>query len=130
MKFQKKPVVIEAMQYTGNNHGEIMDWASGRATMVHGPHTFSVKTLEGVMTITPGDYVICGIKGEFYPCKPDIFTATYDPVKPDSDQPVYEPRSELGKLLRVLTREVNEFAPGAFEGIHVNGALMQADSAR
>jgi hypothetical protein len=79
-KFRKKPVVIEATQWfpgvqiDGVKQATVLDSAEklGWAT---------IPTLEGVMTVSPGDWVITGVKGEKYPCKPDIFEATYDPVE-------------------------------------------------
>jgi hypothetical protein len=88
-KFRKKPVVIEAEQFNGNNGGHIRVWSSDAviASPVLEPTEdnptgsyLQIKTLEGVMTAIVGDWIIKGVKGEFYPCKPDIFEATYDPV--------------------------------------------------
>lgn len=93
-KFKKKPVVIEAIRWSGNEKQipEILDWAkdylhtipedSGYIVpgmgYVPALGTLDIPTLEGVMTAQPGDYIIKGVKGEFYPCKPDIFEATYE----------------------------------------------------
>jgi hypothetical protein len=60
-KFRKKPVVIEAVRHEG-------------------PEPLLIETLEGNLTAQPGDWIITGVKGERYPCKPDIFEATYEPV--------------------------------------------------
>lgn len=73
-KFRKKPVVIEAAQWLCNGHCPV--WAQ-HAVSEHGSF-FSVDTLEGRMTGNPGDWIIKGVKGEIYPCKPDIFAATYE----------------------------------------------------
>lgn len=85
MKFRKKPVVIEAMQFKGDWTGDgrdICDWVGRDAYWSAGnsgePGTLHIKTLEGVMIAIEGDWIIKGIEGEFYPCKPDIFAATYD----------------------------------------------------
>lgn len=83
-KYRKKPVVIEAVQFTGDNGYEIATWANANrppmATLVVRTEgsVLLVQTLEGVMTASPGDFIIKGLKGEFYPCKPDIFAASYD----------------------------------------------------
>lgn len=61
---------------------------------LYGPHML-VPTLEGQMIARPGDYVICGVKGEFYPCKPDIFAATYEAVVPD---PVFASTAERAEF--------------------------------
>ncbi len=84
-QFRKKPVVIEAMQFTGVLADWVFDWmdceiitepSSGLTSV----DILKIKTLEGVMEVDPGDWVIKGVKGEFYPCKPDIFEMTYEPV--------------------------------------------------
>ncbi len=78
MKFRKKPVVIEAVQYTGDNVAEIEAFC---------PDTFEdsgilfIRTLEGDHQCSVNDFVIKGVKGEFYSCKPDIFEMTYDKVE-------------------------------------------------
>src|SRR4051812_39705453 len=81
MKFRKKPVVIEARQL-GIDYDEdcaVMRWCGGTAIM-EGDNgaLFTVPTLEGPLTARTGDWIIRGIQGEFYPCKPDIFAATYE----------------------------------------------------
>ena len=86
MKYRKKPVVIEAVWWLGFDKG---------------PHDLGIvpkspdgkgwiDTLEGGHIVTPGDWIITGIKGEKYPCKPDIFEATYDAVDPAPKYPKYE----------------------------------------
>ena len=90
-KYRKKPVVISAIQWNGINLEEIKDfvgdaleyniidsaWKVGKGT----PHILmKIKTLEGDHFVTKGDYIIKGVKGEFYPCKPDIFEQTYEMV--------------------------------------------------
>lgn len=77
-KFRKKPVVIEAVQWTGSNKSDVA-LLGGRGRWVG--DTLLVETLEGTMQAVPGDWIIKGIKGEFYPCKPDIFEATYEPAE-------------------------------------------------
>ena len=81
-KFRKKPVVIEAVQFTGDSNGaEIRHWS--RNKVFHGTLTdlWRIETLKGTLFLTEGDWIIRGIQGEFYPCKPDIFKATYEPVE-------------------------------------------------
>lgn len=82
MLYRKKPVVIEAMQWDGTREGwvEITQWADDVWFIVDG--AIEIKTLEGTMRVDPSDWVIRGVQGEFYPCKPDIFDATYEPVDP------------------------------------------------
>lgn len=76
MKFRKKPVVIEAVQYTGDNHEVINAFVGSELNRVFA--TVEIPTLEGTMTANPGDWIIKGVKGEFYPCRQDIFAATYE----------------------------------------------------
>lgn len=76
MKFRKKPVVIEATQWFKNgDHPEVYAKHDSARPVGY------IKTLEGNHIVTPGDWIITGIKGEHYPCKPDIFAATYEEVK-------------------------------------------------
>lgn len=87
-KFRKKPVEIEARLLAKDNWREIETWCKGQFIGNRtGPGDddldclgVSIKTLEGLMMAAIGDWVICDVKGEFYPCKPDIFDATYDAV--------------------------------------------------
>ena len=83
-KFKKKPVIIEAMRWTGGpNQVEDPEWITNAiksgTVRIEYP-TLIIKTLEGDMTASPGDMIIQGVKGELYPCKPDIFKDTYEPV--------------------------------------------------
>ena len=77
-KYKKKPVVVEAIQWTGDNTAEIMRWAGDKAYF---RDTLCIRTLEGDHRASVGDYIIKGIKGEFYPCKSDIFEKTYELVE-------------------------------------------------
>lgn len=83
-KFRKKPVVIEAVQFTGKNYDEIFVWAhkgvhpAANSVVRENPVGLDVVTLEGTMFAAPDDWIIRGVKGEFYPCKPDIFEMTYE----------------------------------------------------
>ena len=95
LSFRKKPVVIEAMQYDGTNGEAIEAWSQSKVRalidMNWNPY-LSIETLEGTITGIDGDWIIRGVKGEYYPCKPDIFDATYEPVlqsaNAGSSQPV------------------------------------------
>ncbi len=88
MQFRKKPVIIEAIQSDGSpaSNREIIDWTRGSDTPAHmgdmdgGHQTLYISTLEGDHRVTVGDWIIRGVKGEHYPCKPDIFGATHDPA--------------------------------------------------
>lgn len=82
MKYKKKPVVIEAFKWTGENLEEIKAFTADVKDCGITPNgEIIIPTLEGNMMATRGDWIIKGIKGEFYPCKPDIFEATYESVK-------------------------------------------------
>ncbi len=81
-QYRKKPVVIEAIRWMGNNAStdEIKRFCP--SVIIHPATGYPIiPTLEGEMLVTVGDYIIKGIKGEFYPCKPDIFESTYDKVE-------------------------------------------------
>lgn len=79
MKFRKKPVVIDAVRWfgPGDHHAVVPDPVGNPMA----PDRHVIQTLEGNMEVTPGDWIITGVKGEHYPCKPDIFAATYEPAE-------------------------------------------------
>lgn len=80
-KFRKKPVVVDAVRWTGSNGSEIMDFLGYELPWRTNPDdTLTIPTLEGDHLARPGDWIIRGVQGEFYPCKPEIFKATYEPV--------------------------------------------------
>lgn len=80
-KYQKKPVVIEAIQFNGLNLTELKNFVGDKCEVkyIGAPLAaqITIHTLEGDMKVSVDDYVIKGVKGEFYPCKPDIFLDTY-----------------------------------------------------
>jgi hypothetical protein len=80
VRWRKRPVVVEAIQFTGTNCIEIIRFIGGPwlNLELHETDLPVIRTLEGEMTASPGDWVIKGVAGEFYPCKPDIFAATYE----------------------------------------------------
>lgn len=83
-QYRKKPVVIEAIQFDGTLESAhaITKWAGSPFDWSGNQETLIIPTLEGDHTASKGDYIIKGIKGEFYPCKPDIFEATYEELTP------------------------------------------------
>jgi hypothetical protein len=90
MKYRKKPVIIEAIKYVGGTafDEEIPKWlrdASLDKTLYWENNNLYIKTLEGDHHVSDGDYVIRGVQGELYPCKPDIFEQTYERVTTDED---------------------------------------------
>lgn len=86
-QYRKKPIIIEAIQFNRNNYDEIRDFTNGEIQKltiekrIGGIAFCVVPTLEGEMIANENDYIIKGVKGKFYPCKPDIFEATYEIVK-------------------------------------------------
>lgn len=91
MKYRKKPVIIEAIQFEDNSDRiiEIHEFMGGDTIRVNyedknNPY-LKVETLEGIMKASVGDYIIKGVNGEFYPCKPDIFEKTYERVTDEAD---------------------------------------------
>lgn len=81
--FRKRPVVVEAEQWSGSNWHQMLAFAGKENVSTDGKALF-VHTLEGVMVAPPGWWVIRGWKGEFYACAPDVFEATYEPL-PDGE---------------------------------------------
>jgi hypothetical protein len=87
--YRKKPVVIEARQWDGSEESarSIKAWADSHGSQPLGGWSKDVvlliRTLEGQMRAVPGDWIIRGVKGEFYPCKPDVFEATYEEARDD-----------------------------------------------
>ena len=87
-KFKKKPVEIEAVQWLDGKISEVTPWISealnknptDEGAIIRIGNAIKIATLEGEMTAIDGDYIIKGVKGELYPCKPDIFESTYDAV--------------------------------------------------
>ena len=95
-RFTKRPVTIEAIKYDDNRHeaDRIMTWIRnhGQPVRYFADGAISIGTLEGDMLAQPGDWIIRGVQGEFYPCKPYIFEATYEPAaehhgEPNADSP-------------------------------------------
>ena len=94
-KYRKRPVVIDAIQWTGENLSEVLEFTGKHPSWdkwfssfeEYENHVredcsiFKIITLEGTMEASPGDWIIRGVKGEHYPCKPDIFDATYERVE-------------------------------------------------
>lgn len=80
-RYRKKPVVIDAIQWSGDilDAEKIMQFAAGRPVGFQGENLV-VYTLEGAMLACPKDWLISGVKNELYPCKPEIFAATYEPA--------------------------------------------------
>jgi len=96
-KYRKKPIVVEAIRWTGSNLEEIRNFVGGdlieecvelfdtKRELKKILASIAIDTLEGTMRVDYGDYIIKGVQGELYPCKPDIFLATYEEVIEDGD---------------------------------------------
>lgn len=107
-RFRKRPVVIEAVQLTYDNRREVAEWCRGMCPapapsgVVYALGLVAIETLEGTMWARDTDYVIKGVQGEFYPCRADIFEATYEPVT----------------VIPPPTAPVREVVPGVFLSTH------------
>ena len=109
--YRKKPVVVEAVQWTGENHAEMCEFIDPEAFEIIPRIGLVIHTLEGDHHASPGDYIIKGVNGEFYPCKPDIFAKTYESstlTPPNEWVSVEETKPEPGE--RVIATD------GAFVG--------------
>jgi hypothetical protein len=78
--YRKRPVIIEATQYTGDNAAELIGIIGPERCTCSQEGQLQIHTLEGIMAADRGDYIIRGVQGEYYPCKPDIFRQTYEKV--------------------------------------------------
>ncbi|WP_181335423.1 hypothetical protein [Hyphomicrobium methylovorum] len=110
MRFRKKPVVVDAVQWRGREDtNRVLNWLAQQGASIAGwlfnDTDITIPTLEGNHRATPGDWIICGVKGEFYPCKPDIFEATYEHVfipiglAPELTEEAPDPRSTTGEII-------------------------------
>lgn len=80
MRYKTKPCEIEAMKWTGRNVAEIMRFVKNESAIITNG-VLIIKTLEGDMVASTGDYIIRGLRGEYYPCKPDVFQKKYEPCE-------------------------------------------------
>ena len=133
-QYRKKPVVIEAIQFNGKNAEEIEQWSNNNVkrglvsedtlTKVY----LEIETLEGTMTAQLNDYIIKGVNGEFYPCKPDIFEKTYDAETTSFKERLIKEHEELSDKLNKLytfgsTEKFKELDP-----IHQQLLIIQSGS--
>ncbi|UNY39967.1 hypothetical protein KLEB273_gp122 [Bacillus phage vB_BauM_KLEB27-3] len=110
MKYRKKPVVVEAIQYDLSKYyiHEIREFV-GPSLKLDSSGNHYISTLEGNMSISPGDYIIRGIQNEFYPCKPDIFEQTYERADASSKQDdVTDLINEFVKELNLLSKSFDQ----------------------
>lgn len=122
-KYRKNPVVIEAIQFTGKNWGDIETFVPvGR---YNDDGTFQIVTLEGEHKCSVGDYVIKGVAGEFYPCKADIFKKTYDKV----ENVIPETRwDEAINNARFMLEEYKKIPVGGLGGIIIAQAIARYEN--
>lgn len=80
MQYIKKPIPIEAIQWTGNNFDEIHDFVTNKPIFITGSNEIIISTLEGDMRAPEGSWIIRGPMGEYYPCRREVFEETYEPV--------------------------------------------------
>ena len=138
-KFVKKPVVVEAIQYNGINITEVEDFVGAKLpTLLLSVEDTQlvIPTLEGDMKVSKGDYVIKGIKGEFYPCKPNIFKSTYNVVEDNngilsegekrvrtnfnasSSKTVDEAKKLMAEAINLLCRDQNDVASYYYDNLN------------
>ena len=136
MKYRKKPVMIDAFQWTADEHqGEDPDWIikaimDGDAWFENAGSSdvkFMIRTLEGVHEAKVGDYIIRGIAGEIYPCKPDIFRATYEAVATVGGEPIKDLKEILFDHCSVATDKAIS-TPSDRQNRH-DGVSRQAEAA-
>jgi len=115
-RFRKKPVVIDAVQIRGDNDNELLSWLNEHVVPFEfvGDHTLIIHTLEGDITAQPGDWIIRGVVGEFYPCKPYIFEATYEPVG-EASVMVRQDASDFLVYMDEYLREIPDASPAELD---------------
>ena len=106
-KYRKKPVVIEAIQFNGENQSDVAEFMGEMIRANFFPDIL-IETLEGTMKANIGDYIIKGVKGEFYPCKPDIFEATYEKVNGENSETITKETS-LNVIVESLIEGAKSF---------------------
>ena len=107
MKFRKKPEIVDAVQWWPPGHSQHVP-IEGVDKGPREDHAWGIATLEGFMVASPGDWIITGVKGEKYPCKHDIFVATYEEVR----EPI-EPSGNTGQLAVMPEREFQDLESDA-----------------
>ena len=139
-KYVKKPVVIEAVEYNGVNKKEIEAFIGKKLDTIYTelkePLELKIPTLEGDMKASKGDYIIKGIKGEFYPCKPDVFKSTYNVVEDNngilsegekrvrtnfnvsSSKSVDEAKQLMAKAINLLATDQNDVASYYYDNLN------------
>ncbi len=110
--YRKLPVIVEVMQYDGTDESAkmILKWEGNKAIryfpdMQDPIHKLTVKTLEGVMGVSKGDYIVKGAVGELYPCKPDAFLASFEEYVNNARNPDGTPFISNGEPMKACKKE-------------------------
>src|SRR4051794_35996814 len=134
-RFRKKPVEVEAVEFTGTNHDDVAVFMGCDCRVMAikadcpydhslaGPRALFIRTLEGSMRADRGDWIIRGVAGEFYPCKPDIFDATYEPA--EQDHPALSLAPEDAERLREIATSLENGEPATAQEIDEIRALAK-----
>ena len=138
-KFVKKPVVVEAIQYNGINITEVESFVGAKLPTVwssDGQYCLTIPTLEGDMKALPGDWIIKGVNGEYYPCKPDVFKKTYNVVEDNngilsegekrvrtnfnvsSSKSVDTAKQLMAEAINLLSRDQNDIASYYYDNVN------------
>jgi len=139
MKYRKKPVVIDAVElkFSTDSQDEIIQWSNN--TIQKGlDGGLRIPTLEGIMVANTGDYIIRGVKGEYYPCKPDIFEMTYELASELPQQEICISCDEqkeihkicidcIGKMIKENQREISDEEIEKAANGHFEGDLMWSE---
>lgn len=122
--YRKKPILVEARQYTGDNFLELQDWSADHVELSdYRDDAICVYTLEGLLWFDEGDYVIKGTHGEFYPCREDIFEETYEEIDEHRDSFIVRPT--LAKNLRPGDLFRNDSQSFQIKGVERTGNVVE-----
>lgn len=127
--YRKKPVHVKAIKFNGNNSKQVEKFVYGESHekyFTSSPH-MTIKTLEGDMKASKGDYIIQGVAGEFYPCKPDIFKATYEEIDQDGNRVNSTQYPENPKTAMMTVAAVLEWLEGEKEDVEANQKKMSTE---
>src|SRR5690625_3982027 len=127
--YRKKPVHVSAIEFNGNNGKQVEKFVYGESHekyFASSPH-MTIQALEGDMKVPKGDYIIRGVAGEFYPCKPDIFKATYEEVDQDGQRVNSTQYPTSPKTAMMTVAAVLEWLEGEKEDIEANQKKMSAE---
>ena len=132
MKYKKKPVVVEAVKWTGENHAEMCEFIDPEVFEIIPRVGLVIHTLEGDHHASYGDYIIKGVNGKFYPCKPDIFAKTYEAALPTLTPPnewvsVEEGLPDAEKEVRLFCVTTNGYKYQC-QGFYVPPGMRRDDS--